>query len=127
MLVSVVGLCMSMSGVEEILTVMKANPAGVRFTDACKVARQFFGGERRHGSHHIWKMKWPGDPRVNLQKGSGDLAKDYQVKQLLAAVDKEKQRLEDIAKTTPLPTRAKPGAIQSEGKRKTIKRKGKSK
>ena len=34
------------------------------------------------------KMPWPGDPRVNLQSGQGGMAKSYQVKQLLAAIER---------------------------------------
>ncbi len=77
-----------MARVDDIVHDMLKNPAGIRFTDACTVARHFFGTERISGSHHIWKMPWPGDPRVNLQRGEGDLAKAYQVKQLLAAVER---------------------------------------
>ena len=33
-------------------------------------------------------MPWPGDPRVNLQSGQGGMAKSYQVKQLLAAIER---------------------------------------
>lgn len=68
---------------------MKSNPAGIRFIDAVKVATYYFGSPRQDGtSHCIWKMPWPGDPRVNLQKGKGGKAKAYQVKQLLAAIAK---------------------------------------
>lgn len=67
---------------------MRANPKGVRFADACKVATHFFGEPRQNGtSHKIWKMPWPGDPRVNMQAGDGGKAKPYQVRQVLAAVD----------------------------------------
>ncbi len=66
---------------------MRNNPGGVRFDDALKVATRFFGAPRVKGSHHIFKTPWPGDPRVNLQQGRGN-AKVYQVKQLLAAIDK---------------------------------------
>jgi hypothetical protein len=107
-----------MATVDELLVEMKANPQSVRFSDACKVATHFFGKERINGSHHIWSMKWAGDPRVNLQD-KGDVAKPYQVKQLLLAVEKEKQRLETEAKkgeATP-PEKAKP-----KGKKKARKR-----
>jgi hypothetical protein len=68
---------------------MKSNPAGVRFADAAMVATDYFGSPRQDGtSHCVWKMPWPGDPRVNLQKGRGGKAKAYQVKQLLAAIAK---------------------------------------
>lgn len=67
---------------------MRGNPKGVRFADACRVATHFFGAPRQNGtSHKVWKMPWPGDPRINLQAGDGGKAKPYQVRQLLAAVD----------------------------------------
>ena len=68
---------------------MRRNPSTVRFKDALKVAVSYFGTPRVHASHHIFKMPWPGDPRVNLQK-DGPNAKAYQVKQLLEAIDKLK-------------------------------------
>jgi hypothetical protein len=34
------------------------------------------------------RCRGPGDPRVNLQSGQGGMAKIYQVKQLLAAVER---------------------------------------
>lgn len=37
--------------------------------------------QRRAGSR-------PGDPRVNIQEGKGGKAKDYQVRQVLRAIDK---------------------------------------
>lgn len=61
----------------------------MRFSDAVKVATHFFGEPRQRGtSHSVWKMPWPGDPRVNLQDDRG-IAKPYQVKQLLAAIDRK--------------------------------------
>ncbi len=77
-----------MASVEEILIEMRTHPKGVRFADACKVATHFFGEPRQNGtSHKVWKMPWPGDPRVNMQAGEGGKAKPYQVRQVLAAID----------------------------------------
>jgi hypothetical protein len=76
------------ASVDEILAEMRANPAGVRFADACKVATHYFGQPRQNGtSHKVWKMPWPGDPRINMQMGDGGKAKAYQVRQAAAAVD----------------------------------------
>lgn len=73
---------------EEILAEMRTNPAGVRFADACKVATHYFGEPRQNGtSHKVWKMPWPGDPRINMQGGDGGKAKAYQVRQAVAAID----------------------------------------
>lgn len=71
----------------KLLHGMRQEPRSVRFSDAAKVAEHYFGRPRISGSHHIFKMPWPNDPRVNLQNDGG-MAKAYQVRQLLAAVEK---------------------------------------
>jgi hypothetical protein len=78
--------------VETILSDMRANPEDIKFNEARKVAEHFFaefGKPRIAGSHHVYKMPWPGDPRINIQK-DGPKAKRYQVIQMLEAVDKLK-------------------------------------
>jgi hypothetical protein len=56
--------------------------------NACKVLTHFFGEPRQNGTRHkVWRMPWPGDPRVNMQAGEGGKAKPYQVRQVVAAVD----------------------------------------
>lgn len=80
--------CAVASDVASLLAQMRNSPAGVRFADACKVVTHFFGAPRQSGtSHRVWKMPWPGDPRVNMQEGDGGKAKAYQVRQALAAID----------------------------------------
>jgi hypothetical protein len=75
------------SRVDEILAEMRNNPTGVRFADACKVATHYFGEPRHNGtSHKIWKMPWPGDPRINMQVGNAGKAKPYQVRQAVTAI-----------------------------------------
>jgi hypothetical protein len=92
--------------VEDLLTQMKTNPTGVRYVDACKVAEHFFGPPRQNGtSHRVWKMPWPGDPRINLQEGKGGKAKAYQVRQALAAIERFNQMTAGMTKTSALPTR----------------------
>jgi hypothetical protein len=39
-------------------------------------------------SHCVYKTPWSGDPRVNIQEGKGGKAKDYQVRQVIQAIDK---------------------------------------
>jgi hypothetical protein len=74
--------------VDEILVEMRSNPKGVRFVDACRVASHYFGAPRQNGtSHKVWKMPWPGDPRINMQAGESGKAKPYQVRQAVAAID----------------------------------------
>lgn len=76
------------TNVDDIIERMRANPRNVRFSDACKAAEAYFGQPRSRGtSHVVYKMPWAGDPRVNLQDDRGK-AKSYQVKQLLAAIDR---------------------------------------
>lgn len=73
--------------IARLLAAMRENPGAVRFQDAMKVAEHFFGEPRQSGSHHVFKMPWTGDPRINLQEDGKD-AKAYQVRQLLAAVER---------------------------------------
>lgn len=77
-----------MASVEKILEQMRSEPAVVRFADLLKVCEALFGKPRRSGtSHHVFKMPWAGDPRVNIQNDRGK-AKVYQVRQVLAPIDK---------------------------------------
>lgn len=76
-----------MGSIAKILEQMKANPAGVRFSDLRKVCEHYFGKPRQSGSSHcIFKTPWPGDPRVNIQDRKGK-AKPYQVRQVLIAIE----------------------------------------
>jgi hypothetical protein len=52
---------------------MRANPKSIRFSDALQVATCFFAEPRISGSHHMFKMPWPQDPRVNLQDDGGNV------------------------------------------------------
>jgi hypothetical protein len=76
------------SSVDKIVAAMRENPRNVRYDDLLKVCEHYFGAPRRtSGSHAVFKTPWPGDPRVNIQNGNGQ-AKAYQVRQVLAAIDK---------------------------------------
>ena len=80
-----------MAKVKDIVLSMKRNPKGIRFIDLCVVYDHYFGEARKTGtSHRVYKTKWQGDPRVNIQNNNG-MSKDYQVKQVLKAI----KRLED--------------------------------
>ena len=77
-----------MVNLAEILVKMRDNPAGMRFTDLCKVCDHFFGQARQaSGSHRVYKTPWIGDPRVNIQNSKGQ-AKAYQIKQVLKAIER---------------------------------------
>jgi hypothetical protein len=69
-----------------LLAQARANPASLRFTQACTLAECFgWVVARQRGSHRIFKR--PGSARLlNLQDVNG-MAKPYQVRQLLAAIE----------------------------------------
>jgi hypothetical protein len=78
-----------MARLEKIIAAMKQSPANVRFHDLVKVCDHYFGEARQTGSsHRVYKTPWPGDPRVNIQEGKQAKAKPYQVRQVLAAIEK---------------------------------------
>lgn len=78
-----------MATVTALVAGMRANPANVRFADAMKVCHHYFGEPRQSGSSHcVFKMPWPGDPRVNIQRGKNGKAKTYQIRQVIRAIDK---------------------------------------
>lgn len=84
-----------MAATEEIVQRMRTQPAGVRFVDLKRVCEAYFGRPRQSGSSHVvYKTPWPGDPRVNIQGAKG-MAKPYQVRQVLLAIEK----LENIGRT----------------------------
>jgi hypothetical protein len=75
--------------IQKRLADMRSNPKSVSFSDALAIAGHYFGEPRiSNSSHHVFKTPWPADPRVNLQKAKSGGAKPYQVRQLLAAIDK---------------------------------------
>jgi len=79
---------MSYDAVDAILSRIRRNPKNVRFNDLLRVCDYYFGPPRqRGGSDRVYKTPWPGDPRINIQNDKG-MAKAYQVKQVLTAIDK---------------------------------------
>ena len=81
-----------MAKIKDIVDRMRSSPQDVSFTDAVKVCEHYFGKPRQNGtSHKVYKMPWAGDPRVNIQRGSGGKAKAYQVTQVVQAIDKLEQ------------------------------------
>jgi hypothetical protein len=79
---------MSVVSTTKLVARMRANASGVRFADLAKVCDEFFGPPRTtSGSHCVYRTPWRGDPRVNIQNHHGE-AKPYQVRQVLAAIDK---------------------------------------
>jgi len=77
-----------MASIEQIIKQMRQTPAGVRFSDLCRVCERAFGAPRQQSSsHRVYKTPWRGDPRVNIQNTKG-MAKAYQVRQVLKAIDR---------------------------------------
>jgi hypothetical protein len=77
------------ASVEKILKALQANGHNVAYSDLYKLCEHYFGQPRQSGSSHaVFKTPWPGDPRVNIQNDKGK-AKAYQVRQVLAAVEKK--------------------------------------
>lgn len=75
--------------VADLVAQMRENPKGVRFQDLRRVCDHYFGVARQKGSSHcIYKTPWSGDPRVNIQNSHG-MAKAYQVRQVLWAIEKK--------------------------------------
>lgn len=79
------------SKIDDIEVELREDPKNVKLADIRKVCDARFGLPRnRAGSHVIHKTPWPGDPRVNIQNKNG-MAKPYQVKQVLEAIEKMKE------------------------------------
>jgi hypothetical protein len=79
---------MNNDAVNAILRKIRHNPKNVRFSDLLRVCKHYFGPPRQHGgSHRVYRTPWPGDPRINIQNNKG-MAKAYQVKQVLTAIDR---------------------------------------
>lgn len=83
---------------KSILDAMRQNPKGIRFADLCKVCDNYFGKPRQAStSHRVYKTPWQGDPRVNIQNDNG-MAKAYQVRQVLKALDRLMEQSENETK-----------------------------
>ncbi|QSM03911.1 HicA family toxin-antitoxin system, toxin component [Mycobacteroides abscessus subsp. abscessus] len=70
----------------------------ISYADLHKVCVHHFGEPRQNGtSHAVFRTPWAGDPRVNIQSDKGK-AKPYQIKQVLAAIDKLNQQKKEDSK-----------------------------
>jgi predicted RNA binding protein YcfA (HicA-like mRNA interferase family) len=76
---------------EDLLVALERAPSNIRFHHLQRLCEQYFGKPRQKGSHLVFKTPWPGDPRINLQR-SGDKAKPYQVRQVIAALRKLREQ-----------------------------------
>ena len=77
-----------MKGLSEAIRELNDNPKGVRFSKLARICDTYFGQPRQRGtSHRVYRMPWPGDPRVNIQSDKG-MAIPYQVRQVIRALEK---------------------------------------
>ena len=85
-----------MADIEKLLQSIRKTQKNVKFSKLEKICNHYFGVARQRGtSHVVYKMPWLGDPRVNIQKGKNGEAKPYQIKQVVAAIDKIKEMKND--------------------------------
>ena len=75
-----------MPAIDKVVDAMRRSPRSVRYADLFRVCEHYLGQARSSGSSHaVFKTLWAGDPRVNIQNDHG-MAKEYQVRQVLAAI-----------------------------------------
>lgn len=79
----------------KILAKMAESPNNIRYDDLRKVCVEYFGAPRQEGSSHaVFRTPWQGDPRVNIQEEKNGMAKPYQVRQVLGAVEKTREEVD---------------------------------
>lgn len=77
-----------MASIEELLAEIRHNTTSVRFSTLTRICDHYFGSPRiAKGSHRIYRTPWSGNPRITIQNSRGS-AKMYQVKQVLAAIER---------------------------------------
>lgn len=80
-----------MAKIDKIEAAARDSPQNIRFEDLVKLCDAYFESRSSNsGSHQTYKTPWRGDPRVNIQNKNGK-AKPYQVRQVIAAIDKTKE------------------------------------
>ncbi|GAA5057794.1 hypothetical protein GCM10023318_36440 [Nocardia callitridis] len=80
---------MRVAKVEKLLAKMRESPTNLRYAELHAICRAVFGLPRQEGtSHAVFRVPWPGDPRVNIQESVNGGCKMYQVRQVIAAIDK---------------------------------------
>lgn len=84
-----------MSKIDKRLDQIRRAPASVTYDDLAWVCHYYSGDPVGcSGSHAVYRTPWPGDPRVSIQNRNGQ-AKPYQVRQVLAAIDRLTQQRGD--------------------------------
>ena len=83
-----------MNDIPVVIQELRKNPKGIRFSRLAQICDHFFGPPRSRGtSHLVYQMPWPGNPRVNIQEGRNGLAKWYQTKQVIKALERLENHL----------------------------------
>lgn len=78
-----------MKGLRETIDDLQQRQANIKFNTLVTICTYWFGPPRLNGGiHKVYKMPWPGDPRVNIQRADSGMAKVYQVKQVISALIK---------------------------------------
>jgi hypothetical protein len=81
-----------MGSIEKKLAAFMELQGPCSFNEALVICRALFGEPRIHGSHHVFKTPWSGDPRINIQNKHGEIPY-YQVKQIQQAIRKLQEAL----------------------------------
>lgn len=82
-----------MTKADKVRAALERNPHSATYDELYSLCVRIFGRPRQQGtSHAVFRMPWPGDPRVNIQRGKNGEAKAYQVKQVLAAIKKMEEQ-----------------------------------
>lgn len=79
---------------DEVIQRLRNSRRGLRFAELARICDRYFGPPRQRGSHLIYSVPWPGDPRVNIQSRRG-MAKPEQVDQVVKAIERLVQELEE--------------------------------
>ncbi len=83
----------NISVIDQDIGYLSLNPKNIKFDELFNICERHFPEYRCTGtSHFIFKMPWPGDPRINIQrdKKSKKMAKAYQVRQVISALERLK-------------------------------------
>jgi len=72
---------------------LSKNPKNVKFNDLFNICKKYFPEYRNNGTSHFnFKTYWQGDPRINIQRDKNSkMAKPYQVRQIIKALEKLKE------------------------------------
>ena len=99
-----------MNDIMALIQELRQNPKGIRFSRLARICDHYFGPPRRRGTSHSPRRYTGnpvpikchlGEPRVNIPRGQDPrvqgrgLAKDYQVRQVIKALEMLENELEN--------------------------------